>query len=351
MKIVKYLLGSVLVAAFTLSCNKGIDPITEVSPRPDQSAPELNITFPVEGKIVRSSDEVATVTFKLLATDDIEIQSVVIQLDGIEIANLNSFKDYRRAKIDYVYNGLTDGDHVLTSTVTDLTGKTNSKTVHFKKVTAPTYTPLDGEVLYLPFEDNYLDLITGNSATVVGSSTFAEGKIGNAYSGAADAYVTYPTDGIVGDEFSLAFWYKVNSTPDRGGLISISPTGESRNSGFRFLREGSATEQNLGINFGIGETEVWMNPFFTFAVEAQWMHIAISISTTKATIYIDGQMIIEQEIDAPISWTGCSSMTIASGAPNFTYWEHFSDQSLFDELHVFKRAITATEVQAFIGTK
>jgi hypothetical protein len=44
-------------------------------------------------------------------------------------------------------------------------------------------------------------------------------------------------------------------------------------------------------------------------------------------------------------------MTLGSGMPNFIYWEHFSDLSLYDELHMFNRAITAAEVQALYEEK
>jgi len=34
--------------------------------------------------------------------------------------------------------------------------------------------------------------------------------------------MTYPTAGLLGGEFSVAFWYKLNGTPKRGGILSIS---------------------------------------------------------------------------------------------------------------------------------
>ncbi len=351
MKIFNYILISALAVGLTLSCRKGLDPITPVSPRPDQTDPTLVINYPQEGKVVRSTDEVATVIFKVVAEDDVELKSVVLQLDGAEIGSITSFKDYRRALIDFEYNNLVDGEHTLTVVVTDLTGKTETKTVNFKKVTAPPYTPLAGEVLYLPFDGDYLDLISGNPLTIVGAPGFAEGKAGDAYAGATNAYLEFPTDGILGSEFSLSFWYKINAEPLRAGIFAISPVGDSRNTGFRFLRENNGENQNLGINFGIGETEVWMNPFITVPTTQDWMHIAITISTTLATIYVDGEVVLETELTAPLDWTGCPSMTIGSGMPNFSYWEHFSDLSLYDEFHLFNRAITAAEVQGFYAGK
>ncbi|KAF0129539.1 MAG: hypothetical protein FD155_2462 [Bacteroidetes bacterium] len=351
MKIIKYLFASALILLIAVSCNKGIDPIEEVAPKPDASDPTLQILYPIEGKIVRSDQEVATIVIKLVAVDDVELKSVIVHLDGAEIASYTTFKDYRRALIEYPYTNLTDGDHTLRVIATDLAGKTIEKTLNFKKVTVPVYNPLEGETLYLPFEESLIDGISGETLSLTGTANYVEGKSGTAFVGAPDSYITMPSAGIATPEFSVAFWYAANAEPARAGVIAISPEGDDRKVGFRLLREGNATEQKLGLNFGIGTTEIWMNPFVTFAPEGQWMHVAITISSTKATIYVDGLVVAETEIATPLDWTGCPSMTISSGVPNFAYWEHFSDQSSYDEMHFFSRAISAAEVQGLMGSK
>lgn len=351
MKILKYLFISSLMIVFTVGCEKGIDPITAVAPGPDELAPTLTITFPVQGKPVTSKDAVAQVFFKMTAEDDIELASVKIELDGTEIGTLSSFKDYRRAVISYEYNNLVDGDHVLTVTVIDKTGKTVTKTMNFKKITVAPYTPMDGEVFYLPFDGNYLDVITSTEVTVNGAPGFATGKIGDAYAGATDSYLTFPSSGLTGQEFSIAFWYKINAVPDRAGILAISATGDDRTTGFRLFREVSGDKQNVGLNFGITTTEVWMNPFVKLSATEDWTHIAISISTSHATIYVNGAPVADNDIASKLDWTGCSSMTIGSGAPNFTYWNHFSDLSLYDELHIFNKALSAEQVNTIYAKR
>jgi len=326
MKIIKYLIACSLISVLAVSCEKGLDPIIGVDPKPDVTAPEVVINYPVEGKPFVSPDEIATITFKVVAEDDVELRSVSLVLDGEEIALLTDFTD-------------------------DLTDKTATATVNFSKVTAPVYIPLDGEVLYLPLDGFFLDLITGNEVTIVGTPGFTGGKVNDCYAGAADAYMTYPTSGLLGTEFGLSFWYKINADPLRAGILAISPVGDSRNYGFRFFRENSGADQNLGLNIGDGTAEVWMNPFVKVAPDRDWVHIAMSISTTMATFYIDGQVVLETELTAGIDWTGCDGLTIGSGMPNFVYWEHFSDLSLYDEIHIFKRAITAAEVLSLYEVK
>jgi hypothetical protein len=290
----------------------------------------------------------------VLAIDDVELKSVVFQLNGNKIVEFTSFLDYRRADINYSYPGLAEGDYTLTAIVTDMTDKTATTSVSFTKRTAPVYPPMDDEALYFPLDGFYLDLISGEELTVNGAPGFAEGKVNDAYQGATDAYLSYPAAIVQADEFSVAFWYKINAVPQRGGILAISAEGDGRTTGFRLFRENNGANQNIGLNIGTTSTEVWMNPFVTVPPDQDWIHIAISIATAKATIYVNGELATQNaEIDlvSKIDWTGCSSISIGSGMPNFVYWEHFSDLSLYDEMHFFTRAITAAEVQSLYSVK
>jgi hypothetical protein len=358
MKIIKYLIACSLIAMMAISCDKGLDPIVPVNPKPDVSAPVVEIMFPEEGGTVVSPDSIATITLKLIAEDDVELKSVVLQLDGTEIANFTDFVDYRRLDLNFDQGGMLDGDFTLTVIVTDLTDKSVTKSVNFSKITAPPYDALDGEVLYFSFDGFFLDLITKNAATVTGSPSFVPGKTNASMQGATDSYIEYPTTGLLGDGFSVAFWYKINAIPDRAGILAISqptdPLAADRTKGFRLFREISGTDQNIGINIGTGATEVWMNPFVKLAPDADWVHIAISIDATMAKIYINGApapLLPETELTAGIDWTGCTSLTLGSGMPNFVYWLHYSDLSQYDEFHMFNRAITAEEVLKFYQEK
>jgi len=354
MKLIKYLFIFSLVSVLALSCDKGLDPIIEVAPKPDAADPQLAITYPIEGKPFVSPDEIATMTFKLVASDDIELKSVVLKLNGAEIASFTEFKDYRRLDLKYDYD-LASGDYVLDVIVTDLTGKSVTGSVSFRKITAPTYTPLDGEVAYFPLDGYYLDLISGNALTIVGTPGFAEGKLGEAYAGATDAYLTYPSAGVAGNNLSAVFWYKLNDDPARAGIFMIShpaASSEDRFKGLRFSREldGAGPKQKFWMNIGNGTIDTWVNPP-SFEVTGEWMHIALIVSDTNAMIYINGEIAAEAGYEGPIDWTDCPSISLMSGEPNVIYWEHYSDLSLLDELHLFNRVITAAEVQSFYAVK
>ncbi len=348
MKRMKYILSLILVAVFLSACNEGIDSISRVDPGPDASAPVVTIKYPVEGTSIQVPELVASINIQFEATDDIELGSVKIILDGTELKSYNEFKDYRRALVQYQYDNVTSGSHTLVVRATDKEGKTTDATVNFEK--KPPYTPVyAGETFYMPFDGDYVEKISFKSATVVGSPGFAGTALKglNAYAGATDSYLSFPLAGLNSSEFTAEFWYKVNATPDRAGIISISPTGDSRNSGLRFFREGNATSQQFKLNMGTGAGETW-NDGGSVAIPADgWIHLAFTVSSTECTVYINGAA-VRTAATTPIDWTGCDAISIASGAPNFIYWDHKSDLSDYDEMRFFNRALTAEEIQNII---
>src|SRR5690606_15549586 len=156
-----------------------------------------------------------------------------VLMDGSQIAHLNSFLDYRIVMQELTYGGLVNGEHTLTVTATDVEGKTTTQEVNFEK--SPPYSALfEGEVLYMPFNGDYMDFISFQNAGEVGNPGFAgTGFLGaDAYKGSPDSYLTFPMEGLKNSEFSVSFWYQVNPSPDRAGIVSIGDDAVDRNQGF-----------------------------------------------------------------------------------------------------------------------
>lgn len=352
-----------IVAAMLLlvaACDDGgIDPISRVDPGPDESAPVVKINYPTEGTLIRVKEDVTSINIQLEVTDDIEISSIEVLLDGTKIGTFNQFKDYRRALTSYEYDQLTNGEHTLTVNATDVAGKTTVASVNFEKV--EPYKPVyDGEIFYMPFDGDFLELVNIRNATKVGSPVFSEDAVGGtrAYKGAQDGYLTLPTEGLLGDEFSAVLWYKLNANPDRAGILTVSPPDEAkpatpnnRTSGFRLFRENAAGKQRVKLNVGNGSADNWFdggeNADLDPAVN-EWVHIAFTIGQDKCAVYINGVVVSENTYPG-VSWEGCDILSIASGAPRFTEWNHLSDQSLIDELRLFNRVLTQEEIQAMMA--
>lgn len=361
MKKIKYFL--ILSLAFFGACNGGIDPISKVEQGADELAPTLTISFPLEGTKVRAEEPMTSVGIAFEAIDDIELASVSVKLDGTELVNFTDFKDYRQFTEEYLYDKLTDGDHVLTIDATDLTGKSITKTVNFQKTT-PYNAIYPGEVFYMPFDGDYFEQIMNKPATKVGSPGFAEGKVGKAFAGAPNSYLTFPTDSLVKTQaISAVFWMKINATPPRAGILTVSAvdnaptvpgTQNHRGSGFRFFRELDGTLERFKLNVGVGaKLETWNDGGTVDPVLAEWVHFAFTVSGTTTKVYVDGVKATKPDgvMTVPIDWTGCDLLTIMSGAPRFTEWEHFSDLSLLDELRIFNKELTVEEVNTIMNAE
>ncbi len=361
MKTLKYILMGMLVTVFAAACNEGIDPISHVAPGPDELAPEIKVTYPTNGLEIVDRADIVPLSIQATIADDIELGSVSVSMNGKDLTQYSEFKDYRRLEMKYQYPNLEDGSYVLTIKATDLTGKSTTKTVNFSKTSR--YQPkYNGEIFYMPFDDNYQELISEAFATKVGFPTFTEGKTGLAYKGAENGYLTFPLKdaskniNLGNTQFSAAFWYKLNATPDRAGVLVVSPkdsppAGEDNNllSGFRFFREAGNGGQTFKLNVGDGTGSSWFDGGAAATTTSSgWIHLAFTISGTECVVYLNGAVASKSSFSG-ISWNACESVSIMSGAPYFTGWSHNSDESFMDELRIFDKALTVEEIQAIMN--
>lgn len=215
--------------------------------------------------------------------------------------------------------------------------------------------------LHMPFNDDYKDLASNREVTVVGSPGFAGESVegSNAYAGAADSYLLLPTAGLLSQEISATFWYKINPDPDRAGILTIGPPDEEnasypdvqnkRTSGFRLFREGNATEQRIKLNIGTGTGDSWNDGGVIDATAGEWVHVAFTISSTESKIYLNGEVVNTGTLASPVDWTGTDILTVMSGAPRFTEWNHLADRSFMDNLRFYNKVLTAEEIQNSIS--
>jgi hypothetical protein len=343
-----------------LSCTESyIDDIVAVAPGPDTAAPQIVVNFPLEGTLIRVVEDVTPITINFEVTDDIEIDEITVSLNGNNLATFREFLDFRRFVRTFNYPNLGNGTHRLIVSAKDKAGKTSTQTVNFEKV--EPYRPIyDGEIFYLPFDGDFTELVSITNANVVGNPGFADGISGRAFAGASNAYLTFPTAGLLNQEFSASFWYRVNASPDRAGILVIGPpdpnnpaTPNNRSRGFRFFREAAGPNQRLILNVGNGNADNWfvggpssdLNPSLS-----EWVHMAFSISNNQVTVYVNGE-IASQGGFPGIDWTGCDVISIGSGAPRFMEWGHLSDRSLFDELRLFNKALSQQEVRTILSNE
>jgi hypothetical protein len=208
--------------------------------------------------------------------------------------------------------------------------------------------------LDIPFNGDYRDMVANREVTEVGSPGFAGESVegNNAYAGAADSYLQLPSDGLLSEEFSATFWYKVNADPNRAGIIVVGPEDEdspeaqnNRTSGFRLFREGDADSQTIKLNVGNGTGDSWNDGGAIDVAAGEWVHVAFTISNSETVIYFDGEAVNTGTVSGGIDWTGTDIVSIMSGTPRFTEWGHLADQSYMDNLRFYNKALTQEEIE------
>lgn len=351
-KTINYILGFAMMFIVS-SCYNGIDPITQVDPGPDAGDPQIIHMYPVEATAITDLTFESDINIRFKVIDDIEIKDIKVYLDDVLLGTFNSFMDYRIYNGNILKQGLTVGDHILKIVATDISDNITTSEITFTK--NPPYTKLlDSEVFYMPFDDTYFELLSLEEAGQVGTPGFAgqsfSGEAGtNSYRGATDSYLTYPMGNTLGSSFTGMFWYKVNASPDRAGLLTIGDDASDRNQGFRLFREGSASSQRIKLNVGTGAGESWNDGGVIDVNAGEWVNVAFTVSPTQTKIYFDGVLINTATMSGAIDWTGCTDLVIGSGGPTFSYWNHLSDKSPMDNLRFFNEALTQAQIQDFIN--
>lgn len=354
MKTINKLIFFALAIVFFSACKQNyIDDISKVDPGADEAAPVVTMTYPTNGMEVNTQNDVSLVNIQFEVSDDIELGHVEVELDDSPLASYDSFNDYRILKFEYpIELGL--GSHVLIIKATDLSGKNTTETINFMKVN--TIRELMSEaIFYMDFNGDYVDNVSFTSATVVGTPSIITSNAvdGSAYKGATDSYLTFPGDGLHSTDFSASFFLNINATPDRAGILVMSPEDLAnpdaqiiRSSGFRFFRENGGGLQQFKLNVGNGTTDTWFDGGTAAQVDpatTDWVHFVFTISSTECVVYINGEVVSKAAFTG-IDWTGCDLLSIMSGAPRFTGWNHLSDESMMDELLIYNRVLTQDEI-------
>lgn len=161
-----------------------------------------------------------------------------------------------------------------------------------------------------------------------------------------------------GTDFSIGFWYKVNATPNRAGIIVVGPVTagaaadaqNNRTSGFRIFREDASGKQRIKGNVGDGTADSWLDGGTVADLDPStpvWKYITLTLTTGSANLYIDGDVVATATF-SKISWNGCDIISIGSGAPRFTEWGHNSDLSLIDDIRIYNRALTSAQIKEIV---
>jgi hypothetical protein len=204
------------------------------------------------------------------------------------------------------------------------------------RVFAPVATP-SGLVAWWRAENNPLDSAGLNHGTMINGATYADGKVGRAFSlDGVDDRVAIPerpaTDLSRLPGWTIEAWVRPTSF------------GESPTINFPTIYSEGRWTASLGLNHGTGRLETWINNqssfLSTIALQlGAWSHIASTYAGSTLTFYVNGV--------AAGSFTTPAILPDNDGAAIGDV-PLVSDSSTFqgqvDELSLYNRALTAAEI-------
>lgn len=219
---------------------------------------------------------------------------------------------------------LPTGDTVVTATATRLGSLTGC------------VTPPSGMVSWWPGDDNANDIQDGNNGTLQGNITFVPGMVGQAFSSmtpGGSVLIGNPANLQLSD-FTFDAWIKLNPATLTGDGVPVITYGSG---GYGFGVSGP-TQCGTGQLF---LTEVGVSHVCSTAAisDTNWHHVAVTKSGSTVIFYLDGVAGAPQTYNPVLGFT-TNAVIAASGQP---------DPVLFDEIEVFNRALSQTEIQSIFN--
>lgn len=232
---------------------------------------------------------------------------------------------------------------------------------------------LDGLILYLDFEDDFLSDGSGNeiAVDVLGTPALVtDGAVGSAFvfDDTADPrqyLILEDSDDLrfgESTDFSVSFWVRTDSllidNRDNGGtnydpaIISNKDWNSGLNVGWVISANSSNGGNNAGNlewNIGDGTARADFDPTDAIINDGIWHHIVVSHDRDDvATFYLDGSQIGTVDISNIGDIDSGFTTNVATDGAEGGVWENWFPGDL-DELAIWNRTLNAAEVDTIYG--
>jgi len=196
----------------------------------------------------------------------------------------------------------------------------------------------NGLIAYYQFDGNANDSgPKGLNGVVNGSANYTNGKLGQAISlNGTDNYITIPTDRSLQlkKNYTYSFWLNLASTQQAwAGISSRTIDGSTQQLDIQFSSTGDILRLDHGANTGT-DSSISLS-----ALTGGWHLLTVTFNNQKAKIYIDGSL--QETLPMPIT-------AVSGNGPLYLGREEagITLKGAMDEVRIYSRALTATEVQA-----
>jgi Concanavalin A-like lectin/glucanases superfamily/Bacterial Ig domain len=298
----------------------------------DSTPPSVSLTAPAAGATL-----VGSVDVNANAGDNVGLRGVQFKLDGNNLGSEDTGAPY-----SFTWNttSASNGPHTLTAVATDETGNATTSSPVSVTVNNPAVDPT-GLVLGFGFEEpsgTTANDTSGNNnvGTINGPTRSTAGRFGSALSfdgvndivTTADANTLDLTNGMTLEAWVrptvISGWRTVLMKEQTGGLVyGLYANGDNN-------RPSGHIYTNLELD-ARGTAALLTNT---------WTHLATTYDGTTLRFYVNGAQVGTKAVTGNIL---ASTGAVRVGGNN-VWGEWFS--GLIDEVRVYRRALSATEVQA-----
>jgi Concanavalin A-like lectin/glucanases superfamily/Bacterial Ig-like domain/Bacterial Ig domain/PKD domain/Glucose / Sorbosone dehydrogenase len=304
----------------------------------DTTAPTVSVTAPAGGTTVSG-----TVSITAAAADDVGVAGVRLRVDGVDVGSEDTTAPYEAS---WNTSAASNGTHTITAVARD--ASSNSRTSEPVQVTVDnTVAPPPPDLVAAYGFDEASGATAadqsgnGNDGTLTGATRSAAGRYGGAISfdGVDDTVVVADSNSLdLTTGVTMMAWVRATALGTRWRtLIFKERTGN--------LVYGVYANRNTGLPIA----EVTTGTSVKSATGAaglpldSWAHVTATYDGAALRLYVDGNL---------ITTTGVTGVMPVSTGPlriggNAIWGEYF--QGLIDEVRVYRRALTQTEIQADMG--
>ncbi|MFZ1306414.1 MAG: LamG-like jellyroll fold domain-containing protein, partial [Ferruginibacter sp.] len=199
-----------------------------------------------------------------------------------------------------------------------------------------------GLVAYYPFNANANDESgNGNNGTVNGATLITDrfGNANKAYNFTNPNHISVPNTNMFGDEFSVSYWFKINSYFGQRGVMSNVAVP---NGGFQQALDGTTFSYILGYNFPLTNDPLFSN-YTMLEPLSQWHHVALTYKKTGAVssetqLFINGELKRSNTHSLSISFTPNAMYYIGQNHSGLNF------QGDLDDIKIYNRVLSPNEI-------
>ena len=200
-----------------------------------------------------------------------------------------------------------------------------------------------GPISYWPADENAIDIISGNNGTLVGNTTYAPGKVGQAFSFDGDGDYVDVGNINLPSTFSIDAWIKPTDT---GLQVIFAKDNVGARSYVFYLANGKLT---LWVRNGSGQVTMYESSQ-PAATVGQWNHVVAvydgnGAAGQKIKFYVNGQSVDTQIAAGAVDADNGGTPEI--NTLNTRIGSRESDlffKGLIDEAKIYNRALSASEI-------